>query len=248
MTENDTLKGAEAFSAEGDQRGALILHGFTGTPQSMRGLAEAFVASGFSVEQPLLPGHGTSPEDMAETDWDDWSAAVKTAYEDLASRTSSVVVCGLSMGGTLALWLACYHPEIAGIVLINPAVEAEDFSEFEAGANAVLSSGEVFLPSVGGDIADPDASELAYDKSPARGILSLVGAMRDLKPKLSNIAVPALLFHSLQDHVIPPGSAELVRNEYGGPIEYLPLERSFHVATLDFDGPEINRQALAFSK
>jgi len=66
--------------------------------------------AGFTVELPLLPGHGTSIEDMVTTRWADWSAAAERAYEELAARCSAVVVAGLSMGGTLTLWLAERHP------------------------------------------------------------------------------------------------------------------------------------------
>ena len=114
------LEGAEPFSAAGGPEGVLVLHGFTGNPQSMRPLAEAMADAGFTVELPLLPGHGTSIEDMVTTRWADWSAAAERAYEELAARCSAVVVAGLSMGGTLTLWLAERHPEIAGIVLVNP--------------------------------------------------------------------------------------------------------------------------------
>ena len=54
------LPGAEPWSAPGGPHGALVLHGFTGCPQSMRGLAQALAAAGFAVELPLLPGHGTA--------------------------------------------------------------------------------------------------------------------------------------------------------------------------------------------
>src|SRR5437762_8177816 len=102
MTE--LMEGAEPFSAVGGPVGVLVCHGFTGNPQSMRGLAEAFAAAGFSVELPLWPGHGTSIDDMLTTGWPDWSAAAEAAYADLASRCGKVVVAGLSMGGTLATW------------------------------------------------------------------------------------------------------------------------------------------------
>src|SRR5207253_2655684 len=115
------MPGAEPFSAPGGPHGALVLHGFTGTPQSMRGLANAFAAAGYTVELPLLPGHGTSVEDMATTTFADWSAAAERAYEDLAARCERIVVAGLSMGGTLAARLAARHPEISGLVLVNGA-------------------------------------------------------------------------------------------------------------------------------
>src|SRR3954464_14582979 len=121
MSEVPVLPGAEPFTADGGPHGVLVLHGFTGNPQSMRGLAEAFAAAGYAVELPRLPGHGTSVDDMATTTFADWSAAVERAYDDLAGRCERVVVAGLSMGGTLAAWLAARHPEIAGLVVINGA-------------------------------------------------------------------------------------------------------------------------------
>ena len=97
----DVLPGAEPFSAAGGPHGALVVHGFTGCPQSMRGLAQAFAAAGFATELPLLPGHGTSVDDMLATRWADWSGAAEAAYENLAARCDRIVVAGLSMGGTI---------------------------------------------------------------------------------------------------------------------------------------------------
>src|ERR1700712_3276414 len=121
------MAGAEAWQAKGRgepaEVGVLVLHGFTGNPQSMRPLAEAFAAAGLTVALPLLPGHGTQVEDMLPTGWDDWSIAAEEAYAELADRCSRVVVAGLSMGGTLAAWLGTRHPEIAGLVLVNPLID-----------------------------------------------------------------------------------------------------------------------------
>src|SRR3978361_677452 len=115
----DILAGAEPFSAAGSSRaGALVLHGFTGNTQSMQPLAHPFAGAGYTVELPLLPGHGTTVEDMARTGWADWFAAADAAYRELAGRVDKVVVAGLSMGGSLTLALALAHPEIAGIVLV----------------------------------------------------------------------------------------------------------------------------------
>lgn len=210
-TNTKIMAGAEPFSATGDRRGALVLHGFTGCPQSMRPMAEAFAAAGFTVEFPRLPGHGTTVEDMARYSWSDWCKAAENAWRDLASRTDAVVVAGLSMGGSLTLWLAQQHPEIKAIVLVNPAVAPDDFAPFVEGAKAVLAAGEAFLPGVAGDIADPAARELGYDRAPAEGIIALVQGLREIIPGLADMSMPVLLLHSPQDHIIPPGSAELVQ-------------------------------------
>jgi len=124
------LPGAEAWSytaadsSQGRAPGALVLHGFTGNPSSVRTLAQAFAAEGFHVELPRLPGHGTTIEDMLTTGWGDWSAATEDAYERLAGRAGAIVVAGLSMGAELTLWLALRHPQVVGIVCINPATGA----------------------------------------------------------------------------------------------------------------------------
>jgi carboxylesterase len=169
----DILPGAEPFSAAGGPAGVLVLHGFTGNPQSMRPLAQALAAAGFTVELPLLPGHGTSIDDMLTTGWADWSGAAEAAYIDLAGRCSRVVVAGLSMGGTLTCWLASRHPEIAGIICVNPAVEpaADSFLEILDG---MAATGAATMPAVGNDIAMPGTKELAYDATPIAGVKDML--------------------------------------------------------------------------
>ena len=100
-----------------------MLHGFTGNPGSMRGVAEALAGAGFHVEMPLLPGHGTSVDDMFPTRWSDWAGEAEAAYQRLRQRADHIVVVGLSMGGSLTLRLGADHPEIAGLVCINPLTQ-----------------------------------------------------------------------------------------------------------------------------
>jgi carboxylesterase len=241
------LPGAEPFSAPGGPHGALVLHGFTGSPQSMRGLATACAAAGFAVELPLLPGHGTTVEDMATTGWDDWVATAEAAYQDLAARCDRVVVAGLSMGGTLTAWLAAAHPEIAGIVVINPAIDppAPSFIEMLRG---ILESGTTVMPAVGNDIADPDETELAYDGVPVASMLSLVERGEELYARLGDISCPVLIMNSPQDHVVPPVSSDVLASKVSGPVERVSLERSYHVATLDYDKGEIESRAVEFAR
>jgi carboxylesterase len=247
MPEHPVLPGAEPFSAPGGPHGALVLHGFTGCPQSMRGLAEAFAGAGFAVELPRLPGHGTSLDDMLETRWSDWSGHAEVAYNELAGRCDKVVVAGLSMGGTLTAWITERYPEVAGAVFVNPAIEppAESFREMLRG---VLESGTSVIPAVGNDIADPDQTELAYDGTPVPCLLSLCDADDEIAAALGTIECPVLLMNSPQDHVVPPSSSDILAAGVSGPVERVTLERSYHVATLDYDKDDIERRAVEFAK
>jgi len=244
-TPSEVLPGAEPWSAPGGPHGALVVHGFTGSPQSMRGLAEAFAAAGFAVELPRLPGHGTTVAEMATTGWADWSAAVEQAYTDLAARVDKVVVAGLSMGGTLSLWLATRHPELAGVVLVNAAVGMGD-EAMRKGLEDLIAQGVETIPGVGNDVADPDATELAYSEVPVRSLLSLGEAMADLD--LAAVRCPVLVMNSPQDHVVPPSAAEDIASSVSGPVERLVLEKSYHVATLDYDKDIIQSSAVQFAR
>ncbi len=244
---SDILAGAEPFSAAGSGNGVLVLHGFTGTPQSMRGLANAFAGAGFTVELPLLPGHGTTVQDMAGTSWDDWSSAAEAAFMELESRCPKVAVAGLSMGGTLACWLAARHPDIAALVVVNPAVEPPGQAFLDI-LNGLLDQGIEVTPSIGNDLADPDARELAYDAVPVRCVLSLAHAQAALAPLLGQIRCPTLIMTSRTDHVVPTSAGDLLAGAVTGPVERVWLERSCHVATLDYDRDEVERRAVAFAE
>ncbi len=155
------LAGAEAWSHEGTLgTGVLTIHGFTGNPSSMRGMAEALAAAGFHIELPRLPGHGTTIDEMIPTRWDDWTAEVESAYQRLAARTDSIVVGGLSMGGSLTLWTGLEHPEVAGLVCVNPATVPPP-PEIAEMVTEMLAEGLETLPGIGeSDIADPDVVEI----------------------------------------------------------------------------------------
>ncbi|MCU1392552.1 MAG: putative acylglycerol lipase [Ilumatobacteraceae bacterium] len=245
----DTLiPGADAWSHTGTNgHGALVLHGFTGNPGSMRGVAEAFAAAGYNVELPRLPGHGTTVEDMLTTGWADWSAAADESYAGLAARSDAVVVIGLSMGGSLTLWLAGHHPEIAGIVCINPATQPQA-PEVVDMINGMIAEGTTVMPGIGSDIADPDAHESAYEGTPLPCLLDFVeSGLRPLETTYESLRMPMLLLNSPQDHVVEPAQAEFLATHYGGPLERITLERSFHVATQDFDKELIFSSSVEFA-
>ncbi len=239
------LPGAEPYSASGDARGALVLHGFTGNPQSMRGLALALADAGLTVEMPLLPGHGTDVSDMVPTRWEDWSGAAAAAYLDLAARCDAVVVVGLSMGGTLAVWLAEHHPEIAALALVNPMVAPPD-ADSVAFVQAMVENGDELAPGVGSDIAKEGSVESAYPELPLRAAVSLFSAAAEVGSGLESVTCPVLVFTSTQDHVVDPKSSALLVERAKGPVEQVVLDRSYHVATLDYDKDEIEARTVEF--
>jgi carboxylesterase len=243
------LPGCEPWSSPaGGPNGALVLHGFTGSPVSMRPLAEALADAGFAVEMPRLPGHGTHVDDMLLTTWSDWLAEAERALAALQARTPGgrVVVAGLSMGGALTLALGETHPELAGIITINTPAQAPP--EMAEGLQALVESGVETIDSIGGDIADPDADEASYDATPLRPLLTMLEAAEAVRPRLGDIACPVLVITSRQDHVVTPTDSDIIAGEVSGPVERIWLEKSFHVATLDYDKAEVESATVAFAR
>lgn len=218
--------------------GALLCHGFTGSPGSLRPWALALTEAGVAVRLPRLPGHGTSWQEMNRTRWPDWYGEVERGLDQLRERCDTVVVMGLSMGGTLALRLAQErHDDVAGLVLVNPALHSEDW---RLRLLPVLKHLVPSLPGISSDIAKPGVVEPAYDRTPLKALASLAQLWTLTKRDLPKVDQPLLLFHSPVDHVVEPSnSAYLLAHVASTDLEERLCENSYHVATLDHDAPAI---------
>jgi len=232
------LTGAEPFTFDGGPIGILLVHGFTGTPQSLRPWGEYLAEQGHTISCPRLPGHGTALADMNATKWPDWYGAVERAFEELRGRCSHVFAAGLSMGGTLAIRLAEQHGDhVRGLILVNPSLgtERKDI--------AVLKILARVLPSwkgVSNDIKKPGARELAYGKVPLKAAVSLQDLWTTTAADLAKVDVPILTFRSTEDHVVEPLSGRLLlEGVQSTDVTERLLHNSYHVATLDNDADEI---------
>jgi len=160
----------------------LLCHGFTGSPQSLRGWAEYLAAQGLSVSLPRLPGHGTTWQDLSRTGQQDWYMEVDVAFAALAKRCEQAFVFGLSMGACLALRLAETHGSaVRGLVLVNPSL-APDTKLFLLAP--VLKYALRSLPGIASDIKKPGIAEVGYDRVPVRAAATL--------PKLWGVTVQHL--------------------------------------------------------
>lgn len=241
------IPGAEpmSFIGSGDV-GVLVLHGFTGNPGSMRGLADACAAAGHHVEMPRLAGHGTVIEEMIPTRWSDWTADVEAAWERLASRAGRIVVMGLSMGGSLTLWTGTRHPEAKGLVCVNPATQPQS-GDVLGMLRSMVEAGTEKMDGIGSDIADPDSVETAYPGTPLAPLLSFQeDGLVPLSRQYGSLKMPLLLFTSTQDHVVSPADSDALVSAYGGPVDHVRLERSYHVATQDYDKETIFSRSVEF--
>ena len=239
------LPGAEPYRHQGGRVGVLVCHGFTGSPNSMRPWSEALAEAGYSVSLPLLPGHGTHWRDLNTTRWPDWYATVEREFDLLAKECEQVFVCGLSMGGALSLHLAAQRgAAVSGLVLVNPLVRMPGQSHR---ALPLVRHLVPSLPGIANDVARPGVDEGGYTRTPLHAAHSMAQFTRIVQAELPQITQPLLLFRSPQDHVVEPASsAMLLARISSTDVEERLCERSFHVATLDYDADSIIQGSIGF--
>jgi len=214
--------------------GILLVHGFTGSPASMRPWAEYLNQRGYTVMVPLLPGHGTRPEDLNQVKWQEWPAKVENDLNVLLQSCDKVFICGLSMGGGTTLNVATrYSKELAGIILVNPMIHVKLVPYQLAW---VISRFQKMRDSVGDDIKRPGITEWGYDSLPAVGVYQLLKMLSYTRKRLHDVTAPLQLFHSVEDHTLPVTNTEIIMAGVGSREKNrIELVNSYHVATLDYD-------------
>lgn len=241
-------RSAEPLSVEaGSAVGVVLIHGFTSDPGSVEPLTQALVQAGCNLEVPLLTGHGRSWSALNTVRYQDWLADVEAAYDRLARRCRIVFAAGQSMGGALSLHLAQTKPDLAGLILINHILLPP------GGWKRHFLPLLRFLPwgasAVGGDINDPSVGERSYSRTSFNGAYQLVRLLDMIRPRLDRVTAPTLIMTSRQDHVVPPQTGAYTLDRIGAEDKsQIWLEKSFHVAALDYDRDLIARQSLSFIK
>ena len=236
---------AEPYEGGGGSIGVLLCHGFTGSAKSMIGWAKHLEAAGFRVQLPCLPGHGTSWQELNETTWIDWYDCADDAFATLQTQCDQVFLAGLSMGAALCLRLAQQHgPSVSGLALVNPVI---NISDPRMRALPIL---RLALPSLGGivnDIAKPGQDEWGYQRLPLRALYSQTFLWADVRRNLGRVDQPLLVYRAIHDHVVDPSSVRLIKaGVRSSDQSYVELERSYHVATLDYDAEDIFDGSVAF--
>jgi len=224
--------------------GVLVIHGLTSTTSSMEYLAKQFADTNYNVELPSLSGHGTKWQDMNSIKYTDWVNDLEKSLKTLQNRCSKIFLCGLSLGGGLALYLTGKHPEIVGTILIN---HASKFTSPMLWFTPLLKIFVKSVPGVASDIKDPNSKEIAYDRTPTNGVNEMLKMLKEVKKMQPGITQPILIFKSREDHVVPKVSATFTMQKLGSKDkELIWLDNSYHVAPLDNDKELITKKSREF--
>lgn len=232
------IAGAQPIVLAGSPDDAvLLLHGFGDTPRTLEYLARALSAAGYSVNAPLLPGHGRTLDAFGHARAKEWITAARDAYAALRATHRSVSVMGLSMGGALGIILAADEPELPALALVAPYVSMPRRARLVA---RLYRAWQLFTPVFrsGGQrsIVDPaeKARSLAYGLVTPRALFELSRVVRRVQVSLPRIKAPTLVIHGVNDERVPREAAAREYARLGAPDKELVWEQEGgHVLTVD---------------
>ena len=238
---NPHLEG-DAFFWQGGPVGVLLSHGYTATTAEVRLLARSLHEQGYTVAGPLLPGHGTTPQAMNGSRWQDWAAAVEESYLQLAGCCEQVFVGGESMGALLALYIASEYPEVRGIMAYCPALRIPKKS-------LVLSRLlHRFVPQVDKkDIKTINKNWQGYPVNPVPALVQMIRLQREVTRRLPRIQQPVLIIQGRHDTAIDLKGVDILYRSICSSNKALHwLEGSGHLVMLEKELDQVTALTVAF--
>lgn len=193
-----------SFYLQGGRTGVLLFHGFTATTFEVKALADFLNSEGFTVSAPLLPGHGTKPEDLNHVKMQEWLQTAEEAYQNIKKNCDQVFVGGESMGALLCLDLAQKHAEIPGLLvyapaLINPKLALAPLLRHFMKFSRKRNSEDIF-------------EWQGYQVNPVAGAAELFFLQNKVTSGLKKISQPIIIFQGRNDHTVLPSGASHLYN------------------------------------
>jgi carboxylesterase len=243
------MAGAEPVSLDGGPRGVLVLHGFGDTPQSVRDLALALHARGWTVRAPALTGHGVTLERFTRARAVQWLADGRTSLHQLRARCASIAIVGQSMGGALATILAA-EEQINALVLLVPFMKLSPRATALAAFHRIVALVKPLLRSKSEySILDPLARSQALGKGVAtpRLLRELSVVVSQARRAARQVSAPTLVIHSRRDLRIAVRDAEAAYAALGAAEKRLEwVEHSGHVISVDHDREHVTSRTIAW--
>ena len=256
----------DPFTFPGDVGGALLVHGFPGTPNDMRALGDALNALGWETQGILLPGFGKDIGTLPERRMEDWANAGSAALRDLKSRHARTLLIGHSMGGALSLQVAA-NEQPDGLILLAPfwkingwlwralpvlqpvfrkvkvfSLQKLDFNDPETRRGI-----RRYLPDA--DLDDPQVQQAVRDFTmPTRIINELRRAGLTGHQRAPGVRAKTLVLQGTHDNTVTPALTRMLITALPQPPRYVEVEEGHLINDDDKPSwPTVERETLDFA-
>lgn len=225
--------------------GILLLHGFTGMPETVNGLVPHLEASGIPYRMPAMRGHWTQPRDLVGVKAQDWLDDATAALDDLLTEVDKVVVVGLSMGGLITLQLAiAREADLAGVVTVAPALRVADPLAPYCHLMAKVVSYWWMPPAPKGTAYGAARN---YNIFPTKAFCEFYELGRRVEAELEKVKVPIRILVSKADKTIKPESSQVIYDRIGSTDKDIRwFDRSGHEMMIDWEKDRVFELIMDF--
>lgn len=233
----------------------LMIHGFLNSKQDFPGLGEELAEAGITVKMMRLPGHGTTPPDLAWQPTGAFYRAVETEYQHLRQNYDRIYVVGFSLGGALATLLAS-REEVERLVLVAPCYRIT-YSGFMILPVETWLALPIPKPSwvpryrmfSGVNKMESIGKFICYRTLPISAVKQVLAVAKSARDDdvLNKITCPVLLLQSKNDEVCSPKASARALEKMSSPVrETRWYEKSNHILFWDYDSEDAKSAAIEF--
>jgi len=221
--------------------GCILVHGFTGTPWTFSHLSPELKQAHVAVSAPLLPGHGTEPQDLQNVQWQSWYKAVEEQYTDMRRQCRSVFIAGHSMGGALAL-LAGARLNPDGIISMSAPLR------ICMAKTAVLRLIHPFVSCIRKKASHTlRIKEAGYDCYPSRGVIECSKLLSTVRKELHQVNAPVLFMHSKEDRRVRFSHMARIEKRVSSSVTHcIGFSSSGHMLPVGPDKDKVSREIISF--
>lgn len=246
VTEILPYRGVEhqPFEMGDSSRAALLIHGFPGTPNEVRGIANALADDGWHVRGILLPGFGPNIAQLEQYNRHDWVDAAMQAWKEIISDYSPSILIGYSMGAAIAMQVASRFPPDR-LILAAPfwrfpgflpallpiinlfSLKIRPFRKADFSDGRVRELFDRILPDV--EIDDPVLQETIRNEFvlPIKSLSEVVRLGKDAYRVADNLSIPTLILQGREDVLVKPEQTEILAARFpDGKVQITLLDSS----------------------
>lgn len=234
--------------AAGSREACLCIHGFCGAPAVFLPLVDTILDAGYDCYAPLLPGHGTRPEDMIDVKLEQWLDTASAWLDELLPRYERVHLLGLSLGGAIASWLAGTRSgdeRLGKVMLLVPGYALRNKEFYQMDFEAM---GDRLIPLAQQVDLTPELEESAflYPFMAAKSIGQLLRLGGLALEEVPRIVQPTLMLYTAADPVVDPEVCARAAGELPGLRAAHCYQKSGHNLLLDTERADVAARLEAF--
>lgn len=225
---------------------ALVLHGFTGSVNTVSILRAPLEERGLEVSLPVLRGHGSTPRDLYSVHWRDWVADARLALRQLAPNDEPVVVAGLSLGAMIGCHLAAEFPhQVQRLAMLAPALAFR--SKLLHALPLIRRLRDEWPASP--NFADPSLAEhnSNYDSFPLEALESALKYVPVVESLAPHVKCPVGVFFAAKDPAISPRVPQLLEDLMKRTqVSHFTYSRSHHEMLQDVEAEKVACDVVDF--